>query len=299
VAKDSLMKNLPLRDSALLRGECWIDRRWTDAADGARAEVLNPATGEVVSTVPKMRAAPWSDRRIIVCKEPVGVCAAITPWNFPAAMITTQGGARVGGWLHDDRQTSHADAAVRVGDGRCAPTLKKMSLELGGNAPFIVFDDADLDAAVQGAMASEFGLAAYLYSKDIGRVWRVSSTLEYGMVGINTGLISTAVAPFGGVKQSGMGREGSFYSVRLSETACQADLHARVESAIGNFALEFWRPLPDDSACPPLCPRDSTRCRPPWRTCRSCERSSRSFKSGAIRKRPVKAASHPQRSARR
>ncbi len=336
------------------------------------------------STVP----APWADKRIVVTKEPVGVCAAITPWNFPAAMITRKvapalaagctiivkpaqqtplsalalaelaqragvpagvfsvltGSSRaIGGVLTSSmavrKLTFTGSTEVgRVLAAQCAPTLKKMSLELGGNAPFIVFDDADLDAAVEGAMASkyrntgqtcvcanrllvqdgvydafmvklktavlalkvgngvqdgvtqgpliddaavekveelvqdatskgaqiitggkrsvlgrtfyeptilgnaqadmriakeevfgpvapvfrfkteadairmandtEFGLAAYFYARDIGRVWRVGEALEYGMVGINSGIISTAVAPFGGVKQSGMGREG-------------------------------------------------------------------------------------------
>ncbi|CAB5680938.1 Succinate-semialdehyde dehydrogenase [NADP(+)] GabD [Delftia tsuruhatensis] len=336
------------------------------------------------STVP----APWADKRIIVTKEPVGVCAAITPWNFPAAMITRKvapalaagctiivkpaqqtplsalamaelaqragipegvfsvitGSSRaIGGVLTASmavrKLTFTGSTEVgRVLAAQCAPTLKKMSLELGGNAPFIVFDDADLDAAVEGAMASkyrntgqtcvcanrllvqdgvydafmakfkvavqalkvgngleagvgqgplidqaavdkveelvadavkngaevvlggkrhalggtfyeptilahatdrmriareevfgpvapvfrfkteeeairmandtEYGLAAYFYARDLGRVWRVGEALEYGMVGINSGIISTAVAPFGGVKQSGMGREG-------------------------------------------------------------------------------------------
>lgn len=336
------------------------------------------------STVP----SPWGDKKIVVTKEPVGVCAAITPWNFPAAMITRKvapalaagctiivkpaqqtplsalalgelaqragvpagvfsvitGSARaIGGVLTASmavrKLTFTGSTEVgRVLAAQCAPTLKKMSLELGGNAPFIVFDDADLDAAVEGAMASkyrntgqtcvcanrllvqdgvyeafmaklkaavlalnvgngadagitqgplideaavakvkelvadavaqgaevvtggkpsalggtfyeptilggatdrmriareevfgpvapvfrfsteeeairmandtEYGLAAYFYARDVGRVWRVGAALEYGMVGINSGIISTAVAPFGGVKQSGMGREG-------------------------------------------------------------------------------------------
>lgn len=337
--------------------------------------------------------SPWSDKRIIVTREPVGVCAAITPWNFPAAMITRKvapalaagctiivkpatqtplsalamaelaaragvpagvfsvitGDARpIGGELTASptvrKLTFTGSTEVgRVLAAQCAPTLKKMSLELGGNAPFIVFDDADLDEAVIGAMASkyrntgqtcvcanrllvqdgvydafaeklgravaalkvgnglekgvdqgplidefslkkveelvadatskgarvvtggkrhalgrtfyeptilkdvtpdmrmakeeifgpvaslfrfkteaeaikmandtEFGLAAYFYSRDISRVWRVSGALQYGMVGINSGVISTAVAPFGGVKQSGMGREGSMHGI--------------------------------------------------------------------------------------
>jgi len=333
--------------------------------------------------------SPWADRQIVTLRQPVGVCAAITPWNFPAAMITRKAGPALAAgctmiikpasqtplsalamaWLA--RQAGIPDGVIGVITGssseigetltaspvvrkltftgstdvgrvlaaQCAPTLKRMSLELGGNAPFIVFDDADLDAAVEGAIASkyrntgqtcvcanrllvhgrvhdafaeklgaavaklkvgngleegvsqgpliddkalakveelladatrhgarivaggkrhalggtffeptivaqvdarmrlaseevfgpvaplfrfeteeeairlanatEFGLAAYFYSRDIGRVWRVAAALESGMVGINTGIISTAVAPFGGVKQSGLGREGS------------------------------------------------------------------------------------------
>jgi len=337
--------------------------------------------------------SPWGDKNILVKKEPVGVCAAITPWNFPAAMITRKvapalaagctiivkpasqtplsalalaelaqragvpagvinvitGSAReIGGALTADptvrKLTFTGSTEVgRVLAAQCAPTLKRMSLELGGNAPFIVFDDADLDAAVEGAIASkyrnsgqtcvcanrflvqagvydafaaklveavaklqvgngaqagvtqgplidppalekveelvadalgqgakiatggqrhslggtffqptvltqvskdmrvaneeifgpvapllrfedeaeaiaianssEFGLAAYFYSRDLARVWRVADAIEAGMVGVNTGLISTAVAPFGGVKQSGMGREGSRYGI--------------------------------------------------------------------------------------
>jgi succinate-semialdehyde dehydrogenase/glutarate-semialdehyde dehydrogenase len=337
--------------------------------------------------------SPWQDARIIVTREPVGVCAAITPWNFPAAMITRKvapalaagctiivkpaiqtplsalamaelaaragvpagvlsvvtGDARtIGGELTSNARVRKVTFTGSTQVGRllaaqCAPTLKRMSLELGGNAPFIGFDDADLDAAVKGAMTSkyrntgqtcvcanrllvqdgvheafanklaaavsrlkvgngmepgveqgplideaalakveelvgeavghgaraliggrrhtlggtyyeptvltdvrssmrlaqeeifgpvaplfrfkdeaeairiandtEFGLAAYFYSRDIGRIWRVADALESGMIGINSGLISTAVAPFGGVKQSGLGREGSRYGI--------------------------------------------------------------------------------------
>lgn len=337
--------------------------------------------------------SPWADRQLIAVKEPVGVCAAITPWNFPAAMITrkvapalaagctmivkpasqtplsalalarlaeqagipggvlqvlTGGAAAIGGELTRSpvvRKLSFTGSTEvgRALAAQCAPTLKKLSLELGGNAPFIVFDDADLDAAVQGVIASkyrntgqtcvctnrvlvqdgvydafaaklatavaalkvgpgvepgvtqgplidtaalakveelvadavaqgarvlaggrrharggtfyeptlladvspkaqlaqeeifgpvaplfrfqteadavrmandtEFGLAAYFYSRDLARTWRVSRQLAYGMVGINSGILSTAVAPFGGVKQSGYGREGSRHGI--------------------------------------------------------------------------------------
>ena len=337
--------------------------------------------------------SPWGDKRIIVTKEPVGVCAAITPWNFPAAMITrkvapalaagctivvkpasqtplsalalgelalragvpagafsvvTGSATAIGGELTANSVVRKLTFTGSTEIGRllaaqCAPTLKRLSLELGGNAPFIVFDDADLDAAVAGAIASkfrntgqtcvcanrllvqdgvydlfaeklgravaqlkvgdgmqaevaqgplidaaalskvedlvadalghgarcvtggqrhalggtfyqptiladvtpamklasdeifgpvaplfrfkteaeaialanatEFGLASYFFSRDLARVWRVAGALEVGMVGINTGVISTAVAPFGGVKQSGMGREGSRHGI--------------------------------------------------------------------------------------
>ena len=337
--------------------------------------------------------APIASQRIVVTKEPIGVCAAITPWNFPAAMITRKVGPALAAGcvmvVKPASQTPLTALALAVlaeragipsgvlsvvtgsaGDigtelatsplvrklsftgstevGRqlmqqTASTIKKVSMELGGNAPFIVFDDADLDAAVQGAMVSkfrnagqtcvcanrlyvhtkvydafatkltdalralkvgtgdeegvglgplineaavrkveehigdavakgakvlmggkrhvlgrsffeptvltgvtqamcvareetfgplaplfrfetedevvamandtEFGLASYFYARDLGRVWRVAERLEYGMVGVNTGLISNEVAPFGGVKQSGLGREGSHHGM--------------------------------------------------------------------------------------
>ncbi|MGA2510858.1 MAG: NADP-dependent succinate-semialdehyde dehydrogenase [Candidatus Acidiferrales bacterium] len=334
-----------------------------------------------------------ADKRIVVIKQPIGVVACITPWNFPLAMITRKVGPAIGAGctvvVKPASQTPFsalalADLADRAGVpkgvfnvvtgssteiggeltsnpivrklsftgsteigkilmAQCAGTVKKLSLELGGNAPFVVFDDADLDAAVEGAIASkyrntgqtcvctnrvlvqdsvydvfatklaaavkalnpapgleagatqgpliddaamqkveshirdakskgakvlvggcrhslggrffeptvltevtpemtvareetfgpvaplfrfkteseaialandtEFGLAAYFYGRDIARVWRVAEALEYGIVGINTGLISTEVAPFGGVKESGLGREGSKYGI--------------------------------------------------------------------------------------
>jgi succinate-semialdehyde dehydrogenase/glutarate-semialdehyde dehydrogenase len=337
--------------------------------------------------------ANLNDRRIMVTKEPIGVCVAITPWNFPNAMITRKaapamaagcpmivrpadltpfsalamaelahragvpagvfqvitGKSRVIGAEFTSNPTvrkltfTGSTEVGRVLLQQCAPTIKKASMELGGNAPFIVFDDADLDAAVEGAIASkyrnagqtcvcanrlyiqdgvydqfaeklaiavgklkvgngvedgvtqgpmidekavekveehiadavakgakialggkrhalghsffeptiltgvtqdmavakeetfgpmaplfrfkteeeiiqyandtEFGLASYFFSRDIGRIFRVSEALEYGMVGVNTGLISTELAPFGGVKQSGLGREGSKYGI--------------------------------------------------------------------------------------
>ncbi|MDX1723538.1 MAG: NAD-dependent succinate-semialdehyde dehydrogenase [Pseudomonas sp.] len=333
-------------------------------------------------------------RRLVVIKQPIGVVAAITPWNFPNAMITRKVGPAlaagctvvlkpasetplsalalavlgeragipagvfnvvpgnnsraIGGELTGNPKVRKLSFTGSTGIGKllmaqCAESIKKVSLELGGNAPFIVFDDADLDAAVQGAIGSkfrnsgqtcvctnrflvqngvydeftrrlvaavealkvapatedgaqqgplinakavekiqqhiadalnkgarllsggkphalggsffeptvlgdvradmlvardetfgplapifrfeteaqaiamandtEFGLASYLYTQNLGRAWRVSEALEYGMVGVNEGLISTEVAPFGGIKQSGLGREGSHYGI--------------------------------------------------------------------------------------
>ena len=340
-------------------------------------------------TIPQHQA----DKRIVVIKQPIGVVACITPWNFPLAMITRKAGPAIAAGctvvLKPASQTPFsalalAELAERAGMpkgvfnivtgsakeiggeltsnplvrklsftgsteigkilmAQCAGTVKKLSLELGGNAPFVVFDDADLDAAVEGAIASkfrntgqtcvctnrilvhdvvydafatklaaavmtlkpahgltagatqgpliddvavekverhmrdaqsrgakilvgghrhalggrffeptvlvdvtpqmavareetfgpvaplfrfrteaeaiglandtEFGLAAYFYGRDIARVWRVAEALECGIVGINTGLISTEVAPFGGMKESGLGREGSKYGM--------------------------------------------------------------------------------------
>ena len=468
-----------LKDPTLLRTQAYSNGAWMNADSAATLRVSNPATGEVLGTVPDMgvnetrraiaaaaAAFPaWAartakeranilrrwyelmvankddlatlmtaeqgkplaesqgeigyaaafiewfaeeakrlygdvipghqaDKRILVLRQPIGVVAAITPWNFPAAMITRKAapalaagctfvckpasqtpfsalamaelGARAGipaGVLNFVTGRNSvaiggemtANSTVRkitftgstaVGKklmAQSAATLKKLSLELGGNAPFIVFDDADLDAAVAGAIASkyrntgqtcvcanrllvqsgvydafasrlstavaklrvgdglrgatdqgplidsnalakveehiadavakgaritiggkrhalggtffeptiltnatsemllareetfgpvaplfrfqteqeaiamandtEFGLAAYFYTRDLGRSWRVAEALEYGIVGLNTGLISTEVAPFGGIKESGMGREGSRYGI--------------------------------------------------------------------------------------
>ena len=340
-------------------------------------------------TIPGQQA----DKRLVVIKQPIGVVACITPWNFPLAMITRKAGpaiaagctvvlkpasqtpfsalalaelgeraglpkgvfnvitgpaVEIGGELTSNTEVRKLSFTGSTETGKllmaqCAGTVKKISLELGGNAPFIVFDDADLDAAVEGAIASKyrntgqtcvcanrifvqdgvydafaaklaeavttlkpapgleagatqgpliddravqkveehigdalskgarvvaggrrhalggrffeptiladvtasmliareetfgpvaplikfrteveaialandtpFGLAAYFYGRDVGRVWRVAEALESGMVGINTGVMSTEVAPFGGVKESGLGREGSKYGI--------------------------------------------------------------------------------------
>ncbi len=467
-----------LRDGSLFREQCYIDGAWVDADSGAAIAVNNPASDEILGTVPKLgaeetaraieaanRAWPgWRaktakeranilrtwydlilenqedlavlmtleqgkplaeargeivygaafiewfaeeakriygdtipqhqpDKRIVVIKQPIGVVASITPWNFPNAMITRKcapalaagcpvvikpasqtpysalaladlagragfpagvlnvitGSAKdVGGELTSNpivRKLSFtgSTAVGKLLMKQCADTVKKVSMELGGNAPFIVFDDADIDAAIEGAMMSkfrntgqtcvcanrflvqdgvyeefaaklaeaakglkigfgledgvnqgplidaaglakveehvadatakgakvavggarherggtfyqptvltdvttdmivareetfgpvaalfrfktedeaiemandtEFGLCCYFYARDLGRVWRVAEALESGIVGINTGIISTEVAPFGGVKESGIGREGSKYGM--------------------------------------------------------------------------------------
>jgi succinate-semialdehyde dehydrogenase/glutarate-semialdehyde dehydrogenase len=472
------LASLRLKDEKLFRQQCYVDGAWADADGGKTLAVTNPATGQVLGTVPNMGVAEtrraiqaadaawpawraktarersvilrkWSelmmanqedlaiimtaeqgkplaesrgeiayaasfiewfaeearrvygdtipahlpDKRILALKQPVGVCAAITPWNFPAAMITRKvGPALAVGCTMVSKPASStpfsalalAELAERAGVpkgvfsvvtgasgpiggemtsspivrkvtftgsteigkkliAQAASTVKKVSMELGGNAPFIVFDDADLDAAADGAIASkyrnagqtcvcanrilvqekvydafaaklaervarfkignglepgvtigplideaavkkveehvsdavakgakimvggrrhslgglffeptilanvnptmkvtreetfgpvaplfrfktdeeairlandtEFGLAAYFYARDMSRVWRVAEGLESGIVGINTGLISTAEAPFGGVKESGLGREGSKYGI--------------------------------------------------------------------------------------
>ncbi len=467
-----------LSDATLFRQQCYIDGAWSNADSGETIDVRNPATAEVMGTVPRMGAAEtrraieaaaaalpawkaktakeravilrrwfelmienqkdlahlmtseqgkplaeargeivyaasfieWfaeegkriygetvpqhlADRRIIVLKEPVGVVGAITPWNFPAAMITRKAGPALAAGCtfvcKPATETPYSafalcELAERAGVPRgvlniltgksaeigeeltgnpvvrkitftgsteigkklmvqAASTVKKVTMELGGNAPFLVFDDADLDAAVEGAIQSkfrnmgqtcvcanriyvqsavhdsfaekltarvadmkvgngleegvvqgplinqaavgkveehiadasskgarilcggsrhelggtyfeptvmadvnpqmlvardetfgplaplfrferedeaialandtEFGLASYFYARDIGRIWRVSEGLEYGIVGVNTGIISTEVAPFGGVKESGIGREGSHMGI--------------------------------------------------------------------------------------
>lgn len=473
-----IISGVRLSDPALFRQQCYVGGEWVDADSGETFDVIDPASGQTVGTVPSFGVAEtrraveaanaaypawraltgkerasvlrrwyelmlehqedlaiimtaeqgkpmaesrgeilfgssfieWfaeeakraygdvipthlADRRIVVTKEPVGVVASITPWNFPNAMITRKAGpalaagctvvarpasstplsalalgelatragipagvfnvvtgpsSAVGGELTSNpivRKLSFT-GSTEVGKillEQCAGTVKKVSMELGGNSPFIVFDDADVDAAVEGAMASkyrntgqtcvcanrflvqegvhdefarklaeaagnlrvgpglagetdqgplidmaavekvedhirdavngggtvvsggqrhelggtffeptvitgvtpamkvareetfgpvapvfrfkteeeaiqlanatEFGLAAYFYSRDIGRIWRVGEALEYGIVGINVGIISTEVAPFGGFKESGIGREGSKYGL--------------------------------------------------------------------------------------
>jgi succinate-semialdehyde dehydrogenase/glutarate-semialdehyde dehydrogenase len=469
---------LSLKDPSLFRQQCYINGQWADADSGKTIDVTNPATGEVLGTIPNMgtaetrraieaASAAWAgwrkktakeranilrklfnlmmenqedlavlmtaeqgkplaeakgeiayaasfiewfaeegkrtygdvipahqaDKRIVVTKEPIGVVAAITPWNFPSAMITRKAGPAMAAGcpivLKPATQTPFSalalaelahragvpagifnvvtGSATQIGGEmtgnalvrkltftgsteigkilleQCAKTVKKTSMELGGNAPFIVFDDADLDAAVEGAIMSkyrntgqtcvcanrilvqdsvydafaaklttavaklkvgdglkgetqqgplidmkavdkveqhiadavkkgakvvaggkrhslghsffeptilvnvttemavareetfgpvaplfrfkteeeavklandtEFGLAAYFYARDLGRVWRVAEQIESGIIGINTGIISTEVAPFGGVKESGTGREGSKYGI--------------------------------------------------------------------------------------
>ncbi|MBP6345038.1 NAD-dependent succinate-semialdehyde dehydrogenase [Neisseriaceae bacterium CLB008] len=469
---------MQLKDQSLFKQQCYIDGQWLNADSGQTLTVTNPATGEVLGTVPKMGQAEtlkaiaaaeaamktWKktpakaranilrkwfdlmmanqddlaailtaeqgkplaeakgeiaygasyiewfaeegkraygdiipanapDQRVLVTKEPIGVCAAITPWNFPNAMITrkvapalaagcaivvrpatatpysafaiaeladraglpkgllsilTGGSTDIGQVLteHPVVKKFSFTGSTEVGKkliAQCATTVKKVSMELGGNAPFIVFDDADIDAAVEGALISkfrnvgqtcvcanrlyvqegvydafvaklttavsqmkvgngfeagvqqgpmidaaavkktqehiddavakgaevvlggkphalggnffeptivknvtqsmkvakeetfgplapvfkfkteeeaiqyandtEFGLASYFYARDVGRIFRVAEGLEYGMVAVNSGILSNEAAPFGGSKESGLGREGSKYGI--------------------------------------------------------------------------------------
>ena len=378
----TLEQGKPLTESAgeVLYGASFIE--WF-------AEEAKRVAGTIPSTV-------WSDKRFMVLKQPIGVCVAITPWNFPNAMITRKvAPAMAAGCtivIKPAEQTplsalalaelagragipdgviniltADADHSIEIGKAlcaspivrhlsftgstevgrilmaQCAPTIKKLGLELGGHAPFIVFEDANIDAAVEGAMASkyrnagqtcvcanriyvhksvqdafveklsnavqklrvgngmdsgvtqgplidqgalekvqrhiadavskgaklvtggkpsplggtffeptvlanvtsdmlisyeetfgpvapiipfenddevvalannsQFGLASYFYSRDIGRIWKVAEALDYGIVGVNSGIVSNEVAPFGGVKQSGLGREGSSFGM--------------------------------------------------------------------------------------
>lgn len=133
-------------------------------------------------------------------------------------VITGQASAEIGGELCKNPIVRKLTFTGSTGVGRilmrqCADTIKKLSLALGGNAPFIVFNDADIDDVIRQANDTIYGLASYFYANDIRQVWRVAEALEYGMVGVNTGLISTEVAPFGGIKQSGLGREGSSHGL--------------------------------------------------------------------------------------
>ncbi len=330
---------MQLKDAQLFRQQAFIDGQWLDADSGQTIAVNNPATGEILGSVPKMGRA--ETRRAIEAAERAGVPAGV--FSIVTGAPKDIGGEMTSNPIVRKLTFTGSTQVGRLLAEQCAPTIKKLSLELGGNAPFIVFDDADLDAAVEGAIASkyrnagqtcvcanrlyvqdsvydafaeklvaavaklkvgngieagvtqgplidakavakveehvadalakggrllaggkrhalgngffeptiiadvtndmrvateetfgplaplfrfktddevialanntEFGLAAYFYSRDIGRIWRVAEGLETGMVGVNTGLISNEIAPFGGVKQSGLGREGSTYGI--------------------------------------------------------------------------------------
>ncbi|MES0139536.1 aldehyde dehydrogenase family protein [Mesorhizobium sp. M0016] len=259
-------KPLAEAEAEILYGVDFIE--WF-AAEGERAY------GE---TIPGHKPAS----RLFVSMQPVGVSAAVTPWNFPSAMIARKAAAALAAGcpvivkpavetplsalalaelahraglprrvfqvvtgdpnrltdslLADERVRAFSfTGSTEVGRlllAKAAATIKKVSMELGGHAPFIVFDDADLDEAVEGCVAAKFttsgqdclaanrifvqagnatemGLAAYVYTRDLKRAMRLSDALEYGMVGINTASFTGAPIPFGGWKQSGLGREGS------------------------------------------------------------------------------------------
>src|SRR5260221_360149 len=219
--------------------------------------------------------SPWNDRRLGVIKQPIGVCAAMTPWNFPAAMITRNAGqtcvcanrlyVRAGVYDAFAEKLVAAVKKLKVGNGfepgvLQGPLIDQAAVEkveehiqdavshgarvlLGGKrhtlgqtffeptvlgdvtrkmkvareetfgpvAPLFRFETDE--QAIEMANDTEFGLASYFYSRDVGRIWRAAEGLESGMVGINTGLISNEVAPFVGGQQSGLGREGSHYGI--------------------------------------------------------------------------------------
>ena len=223
------------------------------------AEEAKRVTGAIPSTT-------WSDKRLMVLKQAIGVCVAITPWNFPSAMIT-RNRFYVHKKVHDQfvEKFALATKAIKVGSGleqgvtqgplidnqalakvqkHIADAISKGAQVVTGGkvanqggtffeptvlanannsmlvayeetfgpvAPVIPFDSDE--EVVQLANHSQFGLASYFYSRDIGRIWKVSEALEFGMVGVNTGLFSNEVGPFGGIKQSGLGREGSSWGI--------------------------------------------------------------------------------------
>jgi len=175
----------------------------------------------------------------MVIKQPIGVTAAITPWNFPIAMITRKVGPALAAGCTSIVKPAEAtplsalalaELATRAGippgvlniltTARPAPTIltevtPAMNLaqeEIFGPVAALFRFKTD-DDAVRMANDTRYGLASYFYSRDIGRIWRVAEQLDYGMVGINEGIISTEVAPFGGIKESGIGREGSHYGI--------------------------------------------------------------------------------------
>jgi len=219
-----------------------------------RGEVLYAASyvewfaEEATRAYGDMIPAPVSGRRMMSVKEPVGVVAAITPWNFPAAMIARKlAPAVVDVWLADPRVrkvTFTGSTPVGKHLARAsADTLKKQtgatrSMELsceetfGPVVPVFRFDSEDEVIAL--ANDTPFGLAAYFYTRDAARVWRVADALESGIVGINEGALAAEAAPFGGVKESGYGREGSRHGLddyMHIKYLCQGGLAATGTSA--------------------------------------------------------------------
>jgi acyl-CoA reductase-like NAD-dependent aldehyde dehydrogenase len=246
------MTRFSLQDPDLFRRQAYVGGQWSDADNGATLDVNNPATGEILGTVPLMGTAEtrraidaaksaWGDWRRQPAKDR---SALLRKWyelmlanleDLGKLMTAEQGvlqgplidqaavekveehiqdavsqGARVllGGNRHALGQTFF-EPTVLAG---VTPQMKVAREEtFGPLAPLFSFETDE--QAIQLANDTEFGLASYFYSRDIGRIWRAAEGLECGMVGINTGLISNEVAPFGGVKQSGLGREGSHYGI--------------------------------------------------------------------------------------
>jgi succinate-semialdehyde dehydrogenase/glutarate-semialdehyde dehydrogenase len=158
-------------------------------------------------------ASPQADKRILVLKEPIGVCAAITPWNFPVAMITRKTAPALAAGCTVVLKPASATpfSALALADRAGIP--RGVFNVVTGDATAIGTELATHSEAVAMANATAYGLAAYFYFRDVGRIFRVAEALEYGIIGVNTGMISTEVAPFGGMKESGIGREGGKYGI--------------------------------------------------------------------------------------
>jgi acyl-CoA reductase-like NAD-dependent aldehyde dehydrogenase len=213
---------LKLNDANLFHQQAWIDGHWVDAQSGSTITVTNPANGIDLGCVPSLSAEETG--KAIDAAE-----AAFTQWR---QLLAKERAALLGRW-YDLMVVHHIDDALSqgamlltggkphaLGGTFFQPTvLSDVTADMtiaadetfGPVAPLIRFSSED--DVVRMANDTPYGLAAYFYARDMGRILRVSEALEYGMVGVNTGLISTEVAPFGGVKQSGIGREGSRYGM--------------------------------------------------------------------------------------
>lgn len=213
--------NVPISDMKLVREQCYINGKWCDADSGDTLDVTNKATGEVLGSVPKM-GSDETRRAAAVAKMTVGDGLKGETQQGPLIEMAAvekveehiqsaiDGGAKIalGGKRHALGGTFF-EPTVLTG------VTQKMKIAreetFGPVAPLFPFKTEE--EAIGYANDTEFGLASYFYSRDIGRIWRVMEALEYGIVGINEGIISTEAAPFGGIKESGIGREGSKYGI--------------------------------------------------------------------------------------